>query len=173
MKQQILKISMVLGCIVAIAAGCARSDQAPVAKPLPDSVNVHWGLYSGLPNPGWTITNKAVVQELGDTLSSLPNADAANWRDHLGPDCFTLSCPKDTKLPMLIEVSRGLIKIHRDVTNGAAGIVLNDESKRVKAILDRTRPKNIHHPHTVTKVPEIIRGPTKVSLGVRVGRAEE
>ena len=149
MKQQILKTSMVLGCIVAIAAGCARSGQAPVVTPLPDSVEVHWGLYSGLPNPEWTITNEAVIQELTDTLSSLPPDEEAIYVDRLGPDCFILlPSAKDTKLSILISVSQGLIKIHEDLPNGGSSIVvLNDESKRVQAILDRTRPKNIKQPY--------------------------
>ncbi len=147
MKKYLLNVSVVLGCIAAIAAGCARLDQVPVVKPLPDSLDVQWGLYSGVPNPSWTITNEAVIQELNDTLSSLPHAEGELYMDHLGPDCFLLLSSKDTKPAMFISVSRGLIKIHEDVTNGAGSIVLNDKGKRVKAILDRTRPKTIKQPH--------------------------
>ena len=116
-------------------------------KPLPDSVNVIWTLYSGLPDPGWAITNQATLQDLSAMLSSLPRADSTKWRDHLGPDCFVLSCPRGSKLPMLIEVSRGFVKLHEDATNKAAVTVLNDEKKRVKAILDKTRPEDLKQPY--------------------------
>ncbi len=48
---------------------------------------------------------------------------------------------------MLIEVSRGFVKLHEDATNKAAVTVLNDEKKRVKAILDKTRPEDLKQPY--------------------------
>lgn len=131
-------------CFLVVAvAGCSSPSKMPTAKPLPESMNVIWSLYSGLPDPGWTITSKATIQEISTTLASLPRADDTEWRGYLGPDCFKLSCPKGMRLPMLSNVSRDFIKIYEDTTNGIVSAVLRDRNRRIKAILDRTRPKDL------------------------------
>lgn len=76
-----------------IVAGCS-SGPAPASSP-PEEVRVVLGIYSGRPDPEWTLTGSEVVA-LDRTIAALPDASGTPQAGGLGYHGFTVTRPGST-----------------------------------------------------------------------------
>jgi hypothetical protein len=85
---------------------------APLA-PMKDSIEVNLVLYSGRPDPGWTITQPEAIAHIQQSLQQLPEAAPPQW-PVLGWRGFLLKAGSSSLLPGIVRVFQGTVCVTDD-----------------------------------------------------------
>ena len=102
---------------------------------MPARCEVELDIFSGMPNPAWTLTN-AEAESFVKQLAALPETPARDPRGNLGYRGFIVQCTQGANT-QLIRIQNGAVQLSKGETNVYAS---DDDRQLERWLLDTGRP---------------------------------